>query len=241
MTAKAEKNKMNTDDWKDVMGADELKELAAFLKLLGREDELPELSLRIGAEAKLQSAASVEQSKPTTTGPAATKPVGKRGQRSWLQPEETQRLRAELDEIGVAFRLCKRGVHRPEGWMRAVRQAVGIPVIELARRMGVAKSQVFRFEESEQQGRIRMDSLRSVAEAMGCELVYALVPREGKFASMIAIRRAEEEASHEREAERRKMRARKPRKSSVVAPRGETLRQECERLGIADAIYGRKR
>ncbi len=229
---------MNADDWKDVMGADELKEFAQFLKFLGREGEAQALGPRIAEDTKTQSAPSVAPS--VDSVPAKTGPLGRRGQRSWLLPEETQRLRAELDEIGVAFRLCKRETQRPEGWMRAVRQAVGVPVIELARRMGVAKSQVFRLEESEQQGRVRIDSLQCAAEAMGCELVYALVPRAGKFASMAAIQRAEEEARHEREEERRKMQARKPRKSSV-APRGETLRQECERLGIADEIYGPRR
>ena len=236
---------MNADDWKDVMGADELKGLAEFLKVLGLDDG----QTRGGsseASRNVQKAAVMKLAGPTKTGlaktgPAATKPVGRRGERAWLQPEETERVRAELDEIALAFRLCKKGVHRPEGWMRAVRQAIGFPVVELALRMGVAKSQVFRLEESEQQGRIRIDSLRSAAEAMGCELVYALVPREGKFASIAAAQRAEAEAGREREAEGRQLRARKVRRYAARGPAGETLRQECERLGIADAIYGRKR
>jgi predicted DNA-binding mobile mystery protein A len=161
------------------------------------------------------------------------------GRKSWAGTEETKRLRAELDEIGLAFRLCKSGVNRPEGWMRAVRQAIGFPVVELARRMGVAKAQVFRLEESEQEGRVRLATLRRAAEAMGCELVYALVPREGKLASLAATQRAEDEAKREEETTRRKSRRKEEWKSSEWGRRGETIREECERLGIAAEIYGR--
>jgi predicted DNA-binding mobile mystery protein A len=165
-------------------------------------------------------------------------PPRRRGRKSWPGSEETKRLRGELDEIGLAFRLCKGGVNPPEGWMRAVRQAIGLPVADLARRMGVAKSQVFRLEESEQEGRVRVATLRRAAEAMGCELVYALVPREGKLASLAATLRAEDAERREQEAAQRRARKKEEWKSAEWAPRRETIRQEAERLGIAAEIYG---
>ncbi len=160
------------------------------------------------------------------------KPARRRGWRARPLPEETDRLRAELDEIALAFRLCKGKGQRPEGWMRAVRQAIGVPVVELGRRMGVAKGQVLRLEESEQRGHVRISTLRRAAEAMGCELVYALVPSEGKLASMAEAQRAEDEAKREGEVALRRARRRQ-------GPPGETIRQEAERLGIAAEIYGR--
>lgn len=168
-------------------------------------------------------------------------PERSRGWRARPLPEEMDRLRVELDEIALAFRLCKSKGQRAEGWMRAVRQAIGIPVVELAKRMGVAKSQVFRLEEAEQRGDVRLSSLRRAAEAMGCELVYALVPSEGKLASMAAAQRAEDESRREGEAAlRRAMRQMRARSSTKVMRRGETIREEAERLGIADEIYGRR-
>jgi predicted DNA-binding mobile mystery protein A len=171
-------------------------------------------------------------------GAVQAAPARRRGRKPGPGSEETTRLRGELDEIGLAFRLCKGGVNRPEGWMRAVRQAIGLPVAELARRMGVAKSQVFRLEESEQEGRVRVATLRRAAEAMGCELVYALVPREGKLASLAATLRAEDAERRERDAAQRSARKKEEWKSAEWAPRRETLRQELERLGIAAEIYG---
>jgi predicted DNA-binding mobile mystery protein A len=45
-------------------------------------------------------------------------------------------------------------------------------------RLGVTQSTVQKLERSEQKATIQVNSLRRVAEALNCELVYALVPRE---------------------------------------------------------------
>lgn len=162
------------------------------------------------------------------------------GRRSWPGSEETKQLQAELDDIGLAFRLCGSKVQRPDGWMRAVRQAIGVPVVELARRMGVRKTQIFRLEESERDGRVRMATLRRAATAMGCELVYALIPSQGKLASMAAARRTEDEARRKRAAAERKAQRKDERRARERAPRrGETIREEAERLGIAAEFYGK--
>ena len=68
--------------------------------------------------------------------------------------------------------------HRPtNGWVRAIRDALGMSSRQLARRMGVSQSAVTQLEQSEANGGVRLDSLRRAAAAMDCELVYALVPR----------------------------------------------------------------
>ena len=48
---------------------------------------------------------------------------------------------------------------------------------ELAGRMGVSQPSVTRLEQSERDGVARLDTLRRVADALECEVVYALVPR----------------------------------------------------------------
>ena len=217
---------------KDRRGADSLIGLAELFKVLGTT---------AGRPPDRAGRGRTESGPPEGGGNAEkARPGRPRGWRARPLPEEMDRLRAELDEIALAFRLCKSRGQRPEGWMRAVRQAIGIPVVELARRMGVAKSQVFRLEEAEQQGQVRLSNLRCAAEAMGCELVYALVPSEGKLASMAAAQRAEDESRREGEAAlRRAMRQMRARSSAEVVRHGETIRQEAKRLGIADEIYGK--
>jgi predicted DNA-binding mobile mystery protein A len=64
----------------------------------------------------------------------------------------------------------------PRGWVRAVREALGMSTAQFARRLGVAQPSVVALERSEAAGRIQLDTLRRAAEALDCTLVYALVP-----------------------------------------------------------------
>ncbi len=104
-----------------------------------------------------------------------------------------ERLR-ELDEAAMAF-LVARGTARKlarnvqgsgEGWLRTVRRAVGVPAGVAAGRMGVVLSDVYRMEYAEGRGVIELQTLRRAAEALGCELVYGLTPKEGTLAAMAA-------------------------------------------------------
>lgn len=63
------------------------------------------------------------------------------------------------------------------GWIRAVRNALGMSAADLAARLQVTPASVSDIERSESHGRIRLDTLERAAEAMGCDLVYALIPR----------------------------------------------------------------
>jgi len=48
---------------------------------------------------------------------------------------------------------------------------------DLADRMGVSQPSVTRLEQSERDGVVRLDTLTRVADALECDVVYALVPR----------------------------------------------------------------
>jgi predicted DNA-binding mobile mystery protein A len=63
------------------------------------------------------------------------------------------------------------------GWVRAVREALGMSAGDLAARLGVAESTVLRLEASERAQTAQLSSLRRAADALDCDLVYALVPR----------------------------------------------------------------
>ncbi len=65
----------------------------------------------------------------------------------------------------------------PEGWIRAIREALGMTADDLARRMKMSQTNLSSLEASEVKGVIQIDSLRRVARAMDCDLAYALVPR----------------------------------------------------------------
>jgi predicted DNA-binding mobile mystery protein A len=62
------------------------------------------------------------------------------------------------------------------GWIRAIREASGMSIRQLAERMGVSKTTAATLERNEAAETVKLSSLRAVGEALGCELVYALVP-----------------------------------------------------------------
>jgi predicted DNA-binding mobile mystery protein A len=79
------------------------------------------------------------------------------------------------------FQLARREEPPVGGWLRKVRKAMGFHAAELARDLEVSPSMIFQLERSERKGTITLQRLRDVAWAMECELVYCIVPREGKF------------------------------------------------------------
>ena len=74
---------------------------------------------------------------------------------------------------------CARRMPRPprEGWVRALRTERGISSRELAKRLGVSQPAVIQAEHHEAAGTISMLTLYRMAEALDCELRYALVPK----------------------------------------------------------------
>lgn len=64
------------------------------------------------------------------------------------------------------------------GWVRAIRQALGMTTAQLAKRMGVPQPRIVEMERGEAEGKITVRSLERAAEALGCRLVYVLVPSQ---------------------------------------------------------------
>lgn len=63
------------------------------------------------------------------------------------------------------------------GWLRAIRQALGMTTRQLAARIGIAQPTLVQAEKSEVDGRISLAQLRRIAAALDCDLQYVLVPR----------------------------------------------------------------
>jgi transcriptional regulator with XRE-family HTH domain len=93
---------------------------------------------------------------------------------------ERKMARGNLD---VEMRPYRRaGVHKnpTNGLLRAVRQALRVPVAEIAGKMGVNRSGVFDLETRERRNTISLRSMSRMADAMGCKVVYGIVPKDGK-------------------------------------------------------------
>jgi predicted DNA-binding mobile mystery protein A len=64
----------------------------------------------------------------------------------------------------------------PRGWLKGIREALGLSTRQLATRMGAAYSRISAMEKAEAMGAITIRTMREAAEAMDCTFVYAIVP-----------------------------------------------------------------
>ena len=93
-----------------------------------------------------------------------------------MKNETRKRARTRLDERLEVLRPPDRFKAPPKGWVRALRDALGMTGAQLGARMGIRPQTVETIEKSEAAGTIQLNTLRRAAEALDCTLVYALVP-----------------------------------------------------------------
>jgi predicted DNA-binding mobile mystery protein A len=91
-----------------------------------------------------------------------------------LANQSRQNLEARFEDIRpiARFKLPVRG------WVKALRQALGMSSAQLAKRLKIKQPTVVAMEQSELKGTIQLATLRRIAAAMNCTLVYALVPND---------------------------------------------------------------
>jgi predicted DNA-binding mobile mystery protein A len=85
-----------------------------------------------------------------------------------------------LDQIDRILReVAARPLPAPPrgGWVKAVRTALGVSTRQLAARLGVTHSAVVQAEAAEAGGTSSLNQVRQLADALGCDLRYVLVPR----------------------------------------------------------------
>ena len=91
----------------------------------------------------------------------------------------TSYLRKRRDQIDNYFNRLRKIIRpRPKsGWVAEIRESLQMTTNQLGRRLGVAQSVVSNFEKSERADSISLKTLSKIAEALNCELQYALVPK----------------------------------------------------------------
>lgn len=82
-----------------------------------------------------------------------------------------------LDKRFTALRPLAKSARPPKGWLRAIRDALGMTTTQFARRLGVSQPRIVELQQSEMNGSVTLNTLQRAAEALGCRLVYVLVPK----------------------------------------------------------------
>lgn len=108
--------------------------------------------------------------------------------------------RKRLDE---QLQLWEHFAYRPrKGWIKAIREALGMSSRQLAENLGKTNSEILAMERREEQGKVTLQTLEKAASALRCRFVYALVPEAQSLEVMVhahaeeAARRIVMAASH---------------------------------------------
>jgi len=92
---------------------------------------------------------------------------------------QTRLKHLQLDATLRRFRGLKLTSPPRGGWVRAIREALGMTQEQLGSRAGISRQTVQDLERAEAERRITLESLDRLARAMGCRVVYAIVPEGG--------------------------------------------------------------
>ncbi|MGH8864409.1 MAG: mobile mystery protein A [Burkholderiales bacterium] len=84
----------------------------------------------------------------------------------------------QTEELLQPFRRLSRAQSPRGGWVRAIREALGMSAKQLGARVHVTRQTIENLEHSEASGKITVESLNKLAAALGCRVVYALVPQK---------------------------------------------------------------
>jgi predicted DNA-binding mobile mystery protein A len=109
----------------------------------------------------------------------------------------------------------------PRGWLRAIRDALGMTTVQYASRLGVSQPRIVALEKSEIEETITLATLRRAAEALDCQLVYAIVPNQ----PLVQTLRARAQLAADKQ----------------LARTGHTMRLEDQGLSAADMERERER
>lgn len=90
----------------------------------------------------------------------------------------TKTQRKSLDEKLSSFAIAKTVIRPKSGWIKAIRESLGMTTAQLAKRMGIQQSGVTLLEQRESLKTVSLETLERAAQSLNCRLIYALVPDE---------------------------------------------------------------
>lgn len=93
--------------------------------------------------------------------------------------DKTRKIaRKTLDKRFEQFLPMSRYAPPSKGWIRAIRESLGMTRTQLAKQIGIRQQSLSQIENSEIDGTIKLETLRKAAEALDCHVIYALVPNQ---------------------------------------------------------------
>ena len=94
----------------------------------------------------------------------------------------------QIDNKIKVFSILKNSVIPPEGWIHAIRTAIGMSLQQLSNRVGIAPQSIKEMETREKNKNITLKSLEEVARALDMRLVYGFIPKENSLKKMLDLK-----------------------------------------------------
>lgn len=85
--------------------------------------------------------------------------------------------RRQLSQALDTYESASHTARPNNGWIAALREAFDMTLRQLAARLELTPSSVSRLEQRERDDTITLGALRRAADALDCDLIYAVVPR----------------------------------------------------------------
>lgn len=85
----------------------------------------------------------------------------------------------------LAFAPLQKVAPPPTGWIKAIRNAIGMSMLQMSKRLSITKQSVQDIERREKDGSISIKALRKAARALDMQLVYGFVPNDGSLEELI--------------------------------------------------------
>lgn len=109
--------------------------------------------------------------------------------RQWLMIRQLDKQLAEWQRISAQY-------PRPKfGWVKTLRIALNMSIEQFANRLGLSRARINQLESAEINDAVSLRTLREAANALDCELVYAIIPKQGYSLEKIIEERANQIAN----------------------------------------------
>ena len=91
----------------------------------------------------------------------------------------------QLNSKMLAFAPLQKVALQPTGWIKAIRNAIGMSMLQLGKKLSITKQSVQDIERREKDGSISIKALREAARALDMQLIYGFVPNDGSLEALI--------------------------------------------------------